>query len=165
MDSGFKKFFHHRAVELWTQFCELHRDLYELTCQEYVTLLSGEILALEDQLKLKEELILNIQEVENLRQNLMADINLADPTLSIQKANQLISYFQDIESELSIPVLGNLNDLLIDIVTKIQEQNKNNQIFLNKAMHSLGELKQSFGGKKMYTTYNATGSAQRMSTR
>jgi flagellar biosynthesis/type III secretory pathway chaperone len=50
-----------------------------------------------------------------------------------------------------------LNSLLIDIIHRIQEQNKKNQMFLNKAMLSLREIKQGFTGKKTYTTYGADG--------
>ena len=56
-----------------------------------------------------------------------------------------------------MPALKNLNALLIDIVQKIQEQNKKNQMFLNRAMLSLREIKQGFTGKKTYSTYGADG--------
>lgn len=166
MNEETKKLLHHSAVDIWQGFCELHRDLYESTCDEYVSLLSGDILALEEKLKFKEKLIHNIQLKENERQELMRELNSHRPhNQKIEKASDLILYFSDIESSFDIPILKNLNDLLIDMVMKIQEQNKKNQIFLNKAMFSLNEIKQSFGGKKVYTTYDAHGLASRMSAR
>lgn len=54
-----------------------------------------------------------------------------------------------------------LNLILMDIVEKIQEQNKKNQVFLNKALISLKELKNSFsGGGKKYETYGSNGATR-----
>ena len=53
-----------------------------------------------------------------------------------------------------------LNLVLLDIVNKIQEQNKKNQVFLNRALLSLKELKDSFGGRTNYETYSSTGLAK-----
>ena len=43
------------------------------------------------------------------------------------------------------------------IVENIQAQNKKNQLFLNKAMLSLQELKDSFSKQKTVTTYGPGG--------
>ena len=69
----------------------------------------------------------------------------------------MIEAFYVIDMTSSIPALKNLNALLIDIIHKIQEQNKKNQMFLNKAMLSIRDIKQGFTGKKQYTTYGADG--------
>jgi hypothetical protein len=58
---------------------------------------------------------------------------------------------------LAIAALQNLNDLLIDVISRIQMQNKKNQLFLSRAMQSLNELKDGFTGKKHFTTYGANG--------
>jgi flagellar biosynthesis/type III secretory pathway chaperone len=54
--------------------------------------------------------------------------------------------------------IDKLNLVLLDIIEKLQDQNKKNQIFLNKALLSLQELKDSFaGGEKKFKTYGANG--------
>ena len=53
--------------------------------------------------------------------------------------------------------LNNFNSLLIDIIQKIQKQNKKNQIFINKAIISLKEIKGSVDGGKNFNTYTQEG--------
>jgi flagellar biosynthesis/type III secretory pathway chaperone len=156
--SAEKRLYHQRAVVIWEGFCRLHQELLDLTNDEYLTLLESDIDKLESMLPLKEEIIEKIGELENERIQLIEQINkneiLGRP---ISKANQLISAFEDIDKLAGIAVLSNLNALLIDIIERIQDQNKKNQVFLNKAMISLRELKNGFSGKKTYTTYGADG--------
>jgi flagellar biosynthesis/type III secretory pathway chaperone len=153
-----KKLFHQRAVYIWEGFCQLHQELFDLTSDEYLTLLESDIDKLETMLPVKEEIIARIGELERERVELIAQINSAAITdRPITRAHDLLTFFQDIDSHAGIKVLSNLNALLIDIVEKIQEQNKKNQVFLNKAMLSLRELKDGFAGKKSYTTYGADG--------
>jgi len=82
---------------------------------------------------------------------------ISSPTNIINKASDLIHYFHDLESENNLFALKNLNDLLIDIIERLQDQNKKNQLFLNKAMLSIQDLKQGFSGKKVFTTYGSDG--------
>jgi flagellar biosynthesis/type III secretory pathway chaperone len=153
-----KRLYHQQAVGIWEGFCQLHQQLYDLTCEEYLTLLASDIDKLESMLPIKEELIQQIGHLENERSQLIDTINTGGiATTTINKAIDLLSAFQDLDNEAGIPVLRNLNSLLIDIIEKIQDQNKKNQLFLNKAMISLKEVKQGFTGKKTYTTYGADG--------
>jgi flagellar biosynthesis/type III secretory pathway chaperone len=106
----------------------------------------------------KEEIIAKIAEIEKERSELILNLNAHQIFQGkISKASELINAFSSLESQAGLPALKNLNSLLIDIIQKIQEQNKKNQQFLNKAMHSLKEVKQGFSGKKTYTTYGADG--------
>jgi flagellar biosynthesis/type III secretory pathway chaperone len=153
-----KKLFYQQALGVWEGFCQLHKELYDLTCEEYLTLLESDVDKLEAMLPTKEEIILRINELELERTQLISEINKRKlfPD-EITKAGDLLAAFADLDSKAPIAALKNLNSLLIDIIQKIQEQNKKNQMFLNKAMLSLREIKQGFTGKKTYTTYGADG--------
>jgi flagellar biosynthesis/type III secretory pathway chaperone len=153
-----KKLYYQRAVSVWENFCKLHKELYDLTCEEYLTLLESDLDKLETMLPLKEEIISKIGELEKDRADLIDTLNssaLFDG--KIVRAGEMLEAFSVIDMTSSIPALKNLNALLIDIIHKIQEQNKKNQMFLNKAMLSIRDIKQGFTGKKQYTTYGADG--------
>jgi flagellar biosynthesis/type III secretory pathway chaperone len=153
------RFHHQAAIEIWEQFCRSHHDLYELTCDEYQALLSGEIEALEDIIAKKELVVETINQWEAQRAALITTLNeerAAGETL-VTNVSSLLSVLRPVEDGLPIPALHNLNSLLIDVITRIQEQNKRNQVFLNRAMSSLREIREGFSGKKQYTTYGADG--------
>jgi flagellar biosynthesis/type III secretory pathway chaperone len=123
-----------------------------------MTLLASDIDKLETMLPLKDEIISRISELEKDRAHLILKINESNLFDSeITRAGELLDAFAEIDQKSGIPALKNLNSLLIDIIQKIQDQNKKNQMFLNKAMHSLRDLKHGFSGKKTYTTYGADG--------
>lgn len=150
--------YYQQAVTVWEGFCQLHKELFELTCEEYATLLASDLDKLETMIPLKEEVIARIGELEKSRAHLILklnDSNLFDA--EITRAGELLEAFADIDQKSGIPALRNLNSLLVDIIQKIQEQNKKNQMFLNKAMLSIRDLKNGFAGKKTYTTYGADG--------
>lgn len=152
------RLYHQQAIEIWEQFCRLHHDLYELTCDEYQALLSGEIENLEPIITSKEAVMNEINNWESSRAALINTLN--EKQLSSQVITNvagLLEALKPAEATLPIPALHNLNSLLIDVITRIQEQNKRNQIFLNRAMASLRDLREGFSGKKQYTTYGANG--------
>jgi flagellar biosynthesis/type III secretory pathway chaperone len=153
------RFHHQAAIEIWEQFCRSHHDLYELTCDEYQALLSGEIEALEDIIAKKEAVVAVVNHWEAQRAALIATLNSErDPSDElITNVTGLLKVLGPAENNLPIPALHNLNSLLIDVITRIQEQNKRNQVFLNRAMSSLREIREGFSGKKQYTTYGADG--------
>lgn len=145
---------------LWKDFCERHSELYDLTCDEYMHLLASDIEALEEVIDQKKALIEFINGLDDLRDELISDIC---GSLSINPDSKLIELITALKSnnfETQGLEIEKLNLLLLDIVEKIQEQNKKNQIFLNKALYSLNELKQSFGGQKSYKTYSSSGMAK-----
>jgi flagellar biosynthesis/type III secretory pathway chaperone len=156
-----KKLYYQRVLDIWEGFCQLHKELFDLTCEEYITLLASDLEKLESMIPLKEEIIQRIGELEIERGELVSQINDRNIfPVKILKAGDLLSSFSELDQSNALPALRNLNSLLIDIVEKIQEQNKKNQMFLNKAMASLREVKQGFSGKKTYTTYGADGMAR-----
>lgn len=153
-----KKLYYQQAVSVWEGFCQLHKSLYDLTCEEYLTLLESDIDKLETMLPLKEEIISKIGELEKDRAELIEKLNsTALFATKITRAGELLTAFAELDRQAAIPAMKNLNALLIDIIQKIQDQNKKNQQFLNKAMLSLRDVKQGFTGKKQYTTYGADG--------
>lgn len=153
-----KNFYYHSAITLWEAFCRLHKNLYDLTCEEYLVLLESDIGKLESMLPLKEEIIEKISELEKERSDLIEKLNeSALFSDKITRAGELLDAFKPMDQSAPIPALKNLNSLLIDIIHKVQDQNKKNQQFLNKAMISLKEVKQGFTGKKQFTTYGADG--------
>ena len=159
-----KKLYYQRTLIIWETFCQLHKELFELTCDEYMTLLESDIDKLEKMLPLKEEIISKIAELEQERTDLINTLNsTALFSIKIERAGDLLSAFEDIEHNNQISALKNLHGLLIDIVQRIQDQNRKNQMFLNKAMLSLRDIKQGFTGKKQYTTYGANGQTRAVS--
>ena len=153
-----KKLQYQNVVNVWEGFCVLHKELYDLACEEYITLLESDIDKLETMLPIKDEIIGRIAELERSRATLIDQIN--DSKLfskRIDRAGELLAAFEAIDQASGIPALKNLNSLLIDIILRIQDQNKKNQVFLNKAMQSIREIKQGFSGKKTFTTYGADG--------
>jgi flagellar biosynthesis/type III secretory pathway chaperone len=152
------KIYHSRALEVWEQFCRLHHDLYELTCDEYQALLSGEIDQLEDLIARKQVIVDQVSHWEMIRSQLIEEMNASQYLDSaIKSASDLILVLRPVEAQLTIAALQNLNDLLIDVISRIQVQNKKNQLFLHRAMQSLNEIKDGFSGKKQFTTYGANG--------
>lgn len=159
-----KKLYYQQVIVIWEGFCLLHKELYDLTCEEYLTLLASDIDKLEGMLPIKEEIISRIGELEKDRGELVERLNEAALfTSPIERVGDLLGAFSEIDEAAAIPALKNLNSLLINIIENIQDQNKKNQLFLNKAMRSLKDIKQSFTGKKTYTTYGADGMTRTLS--
>ena len=153
-----KKLYYHSVLTVWEGFCQLHKELYDLTCDEYLTLLASDIEKLETMLPIKEEIIAKISDLERERSELIERLNESALFMTrINRAGELLDAFQGLDESQSIPALRNLNSLLIEIILKIQDQNKKNQMFLNKAMLSLRDVKHGFKGKKTFTTYGADG--------
>jgi flagellar biosynthesis/type III secretory pathway chaperone len=143
-------------VAIWQKFCESHTELYDLTCEEYMYLLESDIDSLEGALESKSTLLENITALDTERQSLLTELG----TLSnkeLTSLSQLTQELQDNELLADAKQLTSLNALLLDIINKIQDQNKKNQLFLNKAILSLKDLKESFSGKKNYKTYGSNG--------
>lgn len=153
-----KKLYYQQVLTIWEGFCTLHSQLFDIACDEYLALLASDIDKLEDLLPIKEEIISKIGEMDLERNELVEKLNKTQLVSSpLNKASELLLLFDEIEAQNGIPALKNLNQLLIDIIEKIQLQNKKNQVFLNKAMISLRDLKRGFKGQKVYSTYGADG--------
>ncbi len=141
----------------WQTFCELHTELYEVTCDEYMHLLASEIDLLETDITNKNKVINKINEVDKSRTSLNDEIALLLNSPKPEKLAEMLSLLEDNDEKLIKKDIERLNLILLDIIEKIQAQNKKNQVFLNKAILSLRELKDSFTGKTNYNTYSPKG--------
>lgn len=152
------------VTNLWKQFCEEHNELFNLTCDEYSLLLQSDLENLEDKIIEKNECIKRIATLEFLRRDLIKDLNNLFPEKSIDSVSSLLEVMSNYEIESNQKHLFRFNALLIDIIEKIQAQNKRNQLFINKALHSLQQIRIEASGKKNFSTYSSTGSTVTKST-
>ena len=114
------KIHYQTAISIWEGFCLLHKELFNLTCDEYLILLESNIDQLESMLPLKEEVIQKIGELEKERTNFINELNSSGIFSSrIEKSIDLIKAFSEFENASPISALKNLNSLLIDVIHKI----------------------------------------------
>lgn len=147
------------VTSLWKQLCEEHNELFNLTCDEYSLLLKSELESLEEKIIEKNECIQRIGTLELVRRELIKDLSALYPNKKIDSVSSLIEVLSAYEVESNQKHLFRFNALLIDIIEKIQAQNKRNQLFINKALHSLQQIRLEASGKKNFSTYSAKGSA------
>ena len=160
-------FFYYQVTDIWKRFCEEHATLFNLTCDEYTHLLKTDMDKLEETINTKSKTIDRINILDNLRSEIIDEINTFLQTNEnvkkkykfekIKNVNELLSLMENVEQSLEEKYLSNFNNLLINIIEKIQAQNKKNHIFINKAIHSLNEMKGNVEGKKSYETYTKRG--------
>lgn len=153
-----------QVTSLWKQLCEEHNDLFNLTCDEYSLLLQSELELLEEKIEEKNECIKRIGTLELVRRDLIKELNELYPGKNIDSVSTLLAVMSEYEVESNQKHLFRFNALLIDIIEKIQAQNKRNQLFINKALHSLQQIRLEASGKKNFSTYSARGSAVSTST-
>tara|TARA_Y100001954_G_scaffold213304_1_gene241832 strand:- start:5467 stop:6066 length:600 start_codon:yes stop_codon:yes gene_type:complete len=161
------KFFYYQVTDIWKRFCEEHATLFNLTCDEYTHLLKTDMDKLEETIDKKSKTIDRINVLDNLRSEIIDELNIhlknSDEVKKqykiekVQNVSELLSLMENFEKNLEEKYLNNFNNLLINIIEKIQNQNKKNHIFINKAIHSLSEIKGSIEGKKNYETYTKKG--------
>lgn len=152
------EYFYLKLVELWKKFCEHHSDLFSITCDEYSALLINDINKVEEILKIKDEKIEQIKKLEATRRQIINEINLELlPEKKIDTVSKLLKVMFEFEESNRDHFLEKYNAILIDIIVKIQNQNKKNQLFLNKSLISLREIREGLLGKKNYFTYTAQG--------
>lgn len=152
------------VTNLWKQFCEEHNELFNLTCDEYSLLLGSELDLLEEKIAEKNECIKRIGTLELVRRDLIVDLSQLYPGQNIDSVSKLLEIMSNYEVESNQKHLFRFNALLIDIIEKIQAQNKRNQLFINKALHSLQQIRIEASGKKNFSTYSSRGSAVSQST-
>ena len=143
-------------LEIWHAYCELHTKLYELTCEEYRLLLDSNLEELEKALDVKNDLIIEISVTNQTRLDLISDIF---PDETIPKANDLCEKLIILGYPDQAKAVQKYNLLLLDIIENIQKQNKRNQFFLNKAIISLNNLRNSFDKKNNVKIYGRNGAA------
>lgn len=155
-----------QITDLWKRLCEEHSELFNLTCDEYSHLLSNSIDELETTVADKEKIVANINTLESLRHELINSLNELlkkdGITKLIKNVSELIITVQEFDLEKEQKHLFRFNKLLIDIIEKIQKQNKKNRLFINKALFSLQEMRDEASGQKSYVTYTAYGKASKI---
>ena len=152
------------VTDLWKRLCEEHNELFNLTCDEYSLLLKSDLDLLEEKIAEKNIVIKKISLLESIRKDLINDLNNLIPDQKIDGVSKLIEVMRSYEVEKNQKHLFRFNALLIDIIEKIQAQNKRNQLFINKALISLKQIRIEASGKKNYSTYSSKGSALSTST-
>ena len=152
------------VTDLWKRLCEEHNVLFSVTCDEYSLLLNSQLDLLEEKLVEKNEVILRISALETIRREIIVELNGLVPEKNIDSVSKLIEVMRSYEVEKNQKHLFRFNALLIDIIEKIQAQNKRNQLFINKALLSLKQIRIEATGKKNYSTYTSKGSAISSST-
>ncbi len=151
-----------RVTDLWKKLCESHQQLLEITFDEYSLLLGSQIEELEEKVEVKNKLITFIGKLDKERKEAIKSLNIdlkKNGSSEIQSVSDLIITMKEFESKQDQHHLRRFNALLIDIIEKIQTQNKKNQLFINKALMSLREIREDAMGKKNYSTYNAKGAS------
>ncbi|MCY4644806.1 MAG: flagellar export chaperone FlgN [Bacteriovoracales bacterium] len=150
---------------IWEGFCDLHKELYEKTKEEYEFLLSGEIDALNNHLKVKMSIIGKIKNLELKRKNVIEKVNgfikrnggdfeNKKFEKEIKNTSDLVTYMRDLKIDDRIQgEIKNYNDRLIGLIGDIQSQNKKNRAFINKAMYNLKNIKKEVSGGNMISTY------------
>jgi flagellar biosynthesis/type III secretory pathway chaperone len=145
-----------QITDLWKKLCENHTTLLDLTFLEYSSLLSSDVEELEELLEKKNDIILDIKALESLRAGLIEKLNSTESN-KVSNVSGLIEVIREYEEEKKYKHFQNFNNLLIDLIEKLKSQNKKNQMFLNKAIHSLKNIKEDAMGKKSFSTYGKNG--------
>lgn len=151
-----------QITDIWKRMCELHNDLFDLTGEEYSELLASDFDKIEEITMRKNEVIAEISRFEKLRAKVIESLVIKGA--SIERASDLVAHFSDCPPELEGKHLWRFNQLLVDIIGKIQDQNKRNQIFINKAIVSLREIREGAFGEEKHYVYNSKGSSRAIST-
>ncbi|OIQ18253.1 MAG: hypothetical protein BM556_08300 [Bacteriovorax sp. MedPE-SWde] len=151
------KVYYFQITDIWKRHCELHSELFDLTCDEYALLLESDLDNLEEKITQKNNLIATIKLNDEERSRLLTDLAKAYPESKIEKVTDLITFFGEFPAEKESKHLFRFNALLLDIISKIQTQNKKNQLFINKAINSLRNIREEATGTTTVSTYNAKG--------
>lgn len=157
--------YYFQITDLWQKLCEAHHELLNLTFDEYSALLSNELEEIELKVAEKEIIVRKIAALENIRQEIIGSLNAELPdNLKINSVSALLSLMSQYEIESNQKHLFRFNALLIDIIEKLQQQNKKNQLYINKALQSLKEIRLEVQGKKNFSTYTKRGAAVHSTT-
>jgi flagellar biosynthesis/type III secretory pathway chaperone len=151
-----KELFYYRVTDIWRRLCEEHNNLLDQTCEEYALLLASKLDELEAKIDEKKETLARIGSLEKLRAEIIEAINKKGE-MKIESVTQLIEVMQEFENENNQMHLFRFNALLIDMIEKMQTQNKRNQLFINKALLNLKSIREEALGEKSYSTYTKKG--------
>jgi hypothetical protein len=148
-----------QTTDVWKRLCEEHMELFNITMDEYTLLLNSEIEQLEYKIREKEAVIATIKGLEKVRQEIIVELDKFFDE-KIDSVSKLLEVMTKFEVEKKEKHLFRFNALLIDMIEKIQAQNKKNQLFINKALRSLKDIRMEALGEKNYQTYTSKGSTK-----
>lgn len=149
--------FYFQVTDLWKRFCESHQEMFELTCDEYYALLKNDLDKVDLIVEKKQSLMEYISSLNDLREELIRDINIVYSNAKIENVTQLLSFMLATTIEKDEQHLKRFNTFLIDTIEKIQKQNSINQQFITKAMTSIESVRENLLGKSRYQTYDSRG--------
>jgi len=155
-----KVHYYHKTISIWNLLCDHHKSLLDQTSKEYINLLSSEMEKVEDSIKEKEHTIKAISKIDLARNKLLEEINKEFST-NIQNFFELNGFFSDLPFEKENKHLNKFNQVLKECIKSIQEQNKTNQLFINKAIINLDKIKNAGAGNKNYNLYNSNGALKK----
>jgi flagellar biosynthesis/type III secretory pathway chaperone len=145
-------------TDLWKLLCEEHNLLFNLVSDEYLLLLESKIEEIEKIVPEKKVVINRISKLDFIRQNLIKKINSSlKGQEQIKSSNDLIRFLGTNPIEREQKHFLRFNTLLNRTIEKLKQQNRRNQLFLNKAMISLNDWKRAALGNKSFSTYNSSG--------
>lgn len=149
-------------TELWKALCDAHNRLFQITCDEYVALLNSNIDKVHLLLEIKEKIIGEIEQLDNDRLNLVNRVAI-QANLEIEDIKKFKNVYDYLREELLLNDQNPLikyHELMIELVDKTQQQNKKNRVFLNKALHSIKEIRRDLNGSIKVNNYSRTGEKQ-----
>ncbi len=150
-----------QVSDLWKRLCEEHSILFDLTCDEYMFLLQSDLENLENAIDEKKHVLEKINSLDELRTKLIKKVGEVFPSnKSIKSVNELLIVMDKYEQINNQKHLYRFNKILIDIIEKIQNQNKKNQLYINKAVSALKDIREDATGVKAYSTYNSNGASK-----
>lgn len=155
---------YYQVTDLWKRICQAHTDLLDRTFDEYSCLLSSEIEELDIVQKEKALVVEYISKLDLLRKDIIDQVNVLQKENAqkpVETVSDLIVLMEKFEKENNQHHLFRFNELLIDIIQKIQAQAKKNQRFIDKAIHNLQTIREEASGQKSYQSYNAHGKSTR----
>ena len=149
--------YYFQATDIWKRLCDEHEALLACTLDEYALLLGSELEKIEEKIAQKDVIVRNIRRLDGLRRDLVDRINRGMTEGRIGDAKGLLVSMQRYESTRSIRPLSKYHSQLKGIIGKIQDQNKKNRLFINKAALALREMREEVTGTRGYPTYDARG--------
>ena len=144
-------------VELWKLMCVKHEELFHLTCQEYVLLLKSEVNELEIIIDKKIKIINEINFHDERRKSLLLSLGKALDINENIKVSKFIDMIVRENIDQEIKTFQKYNMILIDLINKLKDQNKKNQLILNKSLINLKELREKLLGEDSLKTYDMRG--------
>ena len=148
---------YNEMVEIWILMCNKHEELYHLTCQEYVLLLKSEIDELEKTIDQKIQIINEINFYDEKRKRQLQGLKNALSISSVLKVSDFIEMIDKYKIDEESKTFFKYNQFLLDFIQKLKEQNKKNQIILNKSLINLKELREKLLGEDSLKTYDMRG--------